>query len=149
MPTADEDMDEDILKARYLNISKIVVVLAVIYSLWIVVLILGVYFLGFGNKWVFLTMDQWVISSIIIFAVFIGLEILFIFHHYLVKRKRIEGEKPKPLNFKGRKLHVFTVPKNAKGGIFSKTYIKIDEENILNLRFQMIPPNELWRKEEN
>jgi hypothetical protein len=147
MSAVEMNMDEDILKVRYLKTSKIILILAVIYALWITILIISVYFLGI-YKLAFLTMDQWIISSIILLGVFVGLDIIFILHHYMVKRKRIESEKPKPLYYKGKKLHIYTLPADPKGGIFSKTYVKIDEDNILNLRFQMIPPYWLWGKKE-
>ena len=59
-----------------------------------------------------------------------------------------EKEETKPLYYKGKKLHAYTFPVDSKGGIFSKTHIKIDENNILNLRIQMIPPKELWERKE-
>jgi len=148
MPAAEKNLDEDILKVRYLRVSKILLILAVIYSLWIIFLMMSVYFLGFGNKWALLTMDQWIISGIILLGVFVGLNVIFILHHYMVKRRRIESEKPKPLSFKGKKLHIYTLPTNSKGGIYSKTFVKIDGDNILNFRIQMISPYELWGKKE-
>ena len=147
MPAAERNLDEDILKVRYLRASKIMIILAVIYSLWITFLIMGVYFLGI-YKLALLTMDQWIISGIILLGVFVGLNVIFILHHYMVKRKRIESEKPKPLSFKGKKLHIYTLPTNSKGGIYSKTFVKIDGDNILNFRIQMISPYELWGKKE-
>ena len=48
----------------------------------------------------------------------------------------------------GKYIHVFTYPKGIEGGIFSKTYVEIDSENILRLRTLIIPPNELWSKNE-
>ncbi|EMR74767.1 hypothetical protein MBGDF03_01214 [Thermoplasmatales archaeon SCGC AB-540-F20] len=147
MPAVEKNLDEDILKVRYLRASKIMIILAVIYSLWITFLIMGVYFLGI-YKLALLTMDQWIISGIILLGVFVGLNVIFILHHYMVKRKRIESEKPKPLSFKGKKLHIYTLPTNSKGGIYSKTFVKIDGDNILNFRIQMISPYELWGKKE-
>ncbi len=147
MSAVEKNTDEDILKIRYLKTSKIILILAVIYALWITILIISVYFLGI-YKLAFLTMDQWIISSIILLGVFVGLDIIFILHHYMVKRKRIESEKPKPIYYKGKKLHLYTLPADSKGGIFSKTYVKIDGDNILNLRFQMIPPYEMRGKKE-
>ncbi len=147
MSAVEKNTDEDILKIRYLKTSKIILILAVIYALWITILIISVYFLGI-YKLAFLTMDQWIISSIILLGVFVGLNVIFILHHYMVKRKRIESEKPKPPYYKGKKLHMYTLPADSKGGIFSKTYVKIDGDNILNLRFQMIPPYEMWGKKQ-
>ena len=148
MPTAEVERDEDKLKVRYLKISKIIVLLAVIYLIWTVFNIISVYFLGFSNKWAAFTMDQWILSSIIFFSICIGLVLLFVLHHYIIKKRRIESEKPKPAFYKGKRLYIHTLPDRSKGGIFSKTFVKIDEDTILSLRFQMIPPINLWGKTE-
>jgi len=148
MSTVEVERDEDKLKVRYLKISKIIILLAVIYFIWTVFHIISVYFLGFGNKWAALTMDQWILSSIIFFSICIGLVLLFVLHHYIIKKRRIESEKPKPVFYKGKRLYIHTLPDRSKGGIFSKTFVKIDEDTILSLRFQMIPPINLWGKTE-
>ena len=140
MPTVEVERDEDKLKVRYLKISKIIVLLAVIYLIWTVFNIISVYFLEFGNKWSALTMDQWILSSIIFFSICIGLVLLFVLHHYIIKKRRIESEKPKPVLYKGKRLYTYTLPDRPKGGIFSKTFVKIDDGTTLVLRFQMIPP---------
>lgn len=148
MPTVEVERDEDKLKVRYLKITKIIILLAVIYLIWTVFHIISVYFLGLGNKWAALTMDQWILSSIIFFSICIGLVLLFVLHHYIIKKRRIESEKPKPAFYKGKRLYIHTLPDRSKGGIFSKTFVKIDEDTILSLRFQMIPPINLWGKTE-
>jgi hypothetical protein len=48
----------------------------------------------------------------------------------------------------GKRLYIYTNPSDSKGGIYSKTYIKIDENNVLRIRNLMIPPDELWNKKE-
>jgi hypothetical protein len=148
MSTVEVERDEDKLKVRYLKILKIIVLLAVIYFIWTVIHIMSVYFLGFYNKWATLTMDQWIISSIIFFSICIGLVLLFVLHHYIIKKRRIESEKPKPVFYKGKRLYTYTLPDRPKGGIFSKTFVKIDDGTTLVLRFQMIPPINLWGKTE-
>jgi hypothetical protein len=65
-----------------------------------------------------------------------------------VKKRGLEQQKPTQLSYKGKRLHVYTYPPGVKGGIFSKTHIKIDGDTILNVRIQMIPPQELWGKKE-
>jgi preprotein translocase subunit YajC len=47
-------------------------------------------------------------------------------------------------NVDGKKVIAFTNPEDAQGGIFSKTYIKIDDTYVLRLRELMIPPEDLW-----
>jgi len=147
MSVEEFNLREDILKTKYLRLSKILLILAMFYFIWIIIIIISVYFLGI-YRLAFLTMDQWIISGIGLIGMFFVLNVIFILHHYLVKRKRIESQKPKSLMFKGKKLHIFTFPINSKGGIFSKTYIQIDDNNIINFRFQMIQPNDLWDRKE-
>jgi len=148
MSTVENIKDEDELKVRYLKISKIILLLSIMYLIWTVFHIISVYFIGLGNKWAVLTMDQWILSSIILFIVFIALELIFILHYLFVKKRRIERKKPKPVFFKGKRLHTYTIPKNSHGGILSKTFVKIDNDSILSLRYQMIQPRDLWGKKE-
>jgi hypothetical protein len=54
----------------------------------------------------------------------------------------------KPEFIDGKYVHVFTYPKGIEGGIFSKTYIEIDTENVLRLRILIASPNELWSNKE-
>jgi hypothetical protein len=136
------------LKKRYITLSKLILLIAIIYSLWIAFIIISVYFLGFGNRWAVITMDEWILSAVILLGIFLGLEILFIFHHYMIRRRRIEQEKPKPVLYHGKEVHTFSLPIGSQGGIFSKTYVKIDEEHIVNIRYQMISPKNLWEKKE-
>lgn len=142
----EKSSNQERLKTRYLKLSKLILILGILYSLWIGFIIISVYFLGFGNKWAVITMDEWILSGIIVIGIFIGFEFIFIFHHYTAKRRKIQREKPKPLYYKNRQVHNFTLPIGSEGGIYSKTYINIDEDTILNIRFQMIPPNDLWKK---
>ena len=148
MSTVEIERDEDKLQRRYLKVLKIILLVSIIYLFWTVFHIISVYFLGFGNKWATFTMDQWILSSIILYSIFIGLVLLFVLHYIIVKKRRVEREKPKPQFFKGKKLYIYTVPKGSKGGIYSKTFINIDRDNVLSVRFQMIPPNNLWGKTE-
>ena len=141
-----KNKDEEFLKNYYLKLSKIILLLVIIYSIWIGIIVIGVYFIGSGNRWAIFSLDQWIISSVVLFSIFVVLEILFFIHYFIVKKKRIESEKPKTLFFKGKKLHIFTLPLGSKGGIYSKTFIDIDNDNILNLRYQMIPPNEMSKE---
>lgn len=141
MPAARQK--EDILRERYLRASKIILAVALIYFFIVVFNIVRVFYLGFYKR-VFFTLNQWISSGIVILGILIALEGIFILHYQMVKRKRIASEKPKSLYLRGKKLHVYTLPEGSKGGVFSKTYVKIDEENILTLRYQMIMPEELW-----
>jgi len=145
MITAEPIWDEEKLKRRYLKASKLLFLFTVLYSLWIALVIMGVYFLQLGNKWAVLTLEQWILSAILLLGVVIGLEIIFILHNALLRKKQVQAEQPQqPVYLQGKQVNSYTIPAGAKGGIFSKTFIMIDEARVLNLRYQMIPPNDLW-----
>jgi len=147
MATTEPMWDEEKQKQRLVTASKILFLCTIIYSLWIAFLIMSVYFLQFENKWAVLTIEQWILSAIVFISIAIGLEIIFLLYYILSRKKHIPPEK-QLIFLEGKQVHNYTIPGNAKGGIFSKTYILIDEERILNLRYQMIPPKDLWGQKE-
>jgi len=139
---------EDKLKARYSTLSKVFVILAVLFIIWVVVDILGIYLLGLGYNWAILSLDEWIYIWIALLGFFFILEIIFYMHYNSVRKKRLEAEKPKVEFYQGKRLYVYTNPGGAIGGIYSKTYIKIDENSVLRLRALMVTPQELWGKKE-
>jgi hypothetical protein len=137
------------LKRRYLRISKLILLFAMIYALWIALVLIGTFQLALGISWASFTVEEWVLSAIVLFVVFILIELLFFVQLTMATRtKKHKAEGPAEQFIKGKRVHTFTVPLDAKGGIFSKTYVKIDEASVLNLRYQITPPNELWGKKE-
>ena len=44
----------------------------------------------------------------------------------------------------GKKVYEYTFPKNNRGGVYSKTYVKIDDSFLLRVRNQMISAEILW-----
>lgn len=137
--------DEEKEKQRLLKTSKLLFLLIIIYCLGVALIIIGTYFFQFGEKWAFLTGEQWILSAIVLISMAIFLEIVLILYFIFSKKKQPESEK-QPTLLEGKKVHSFTIPINAKGGIFSKTYIIINDELVLNLRYQMVPPFDLWEK---
>ena len=145
-PTGNDEK----LKRRYLRISKLILLFAVIYLLWIAIVILGTFQLALGVSWTTFTVEQWVLSAIALFVVFIIIELLFFVRLSMMtlkKKQKQEGTTTKQ-SIKGKRVHTFTLPLGAKGGIFSKTYIKINDSSVLNLRYQITAPHELWGKKE-
>jgi len=47
------------------------------------------------------------------------------------------------LRIEGKKVFDMTFPKDTDGGVYSKTNIEIDNNSILRLKYQMIPPEEI------
>jgi hypothetical protein len=143
MATTELIWDEEKQKQRLLKASKVLFLCTIIFSLWIALLIMSVYFLKFENKWAVLTIEQWILTAIVFISIAIVLEIILLLYYTLSRKKHILPEK-QLIVLEGKQVHTYTIPVNAKGGIFSKTYIVIDEGHILNLRYQMIPPIDLW-----
>jgi hypothetical protein len=139
---------EDKLKVRYSTLSKLFAVIAILFIIWVFVVLLGIYLLGQGYNWALLSLDNWIYVLCVLIGFFVVLEIIFYLHYNGVSKKRLEAEKPEPEFTQGKRLYVYTHPKGAEGGIYSKTYIKIDENNVLRLRALIIPPQELWGAKE-
>ena len=139
---------EDKLKARYSTLSKVFVAISVFFIIWLVVIVLEIYLLGQGYNWALLSLDSWIYVLCALIGFFIILEIIFYLHYNGVSKKRLEAEKPELEFTQGKRLYVYTHPKGAEGGIYSKTYIKIDENSVLRLRNLMVPSQELWSKKE-
>lgn len=139
---------EEKLLDRYSLLSKILILISIILVIWVVIVIIGTVVLGYSYNWAGLTLDTWMIVISTLLLIFIILNIVFYYHFSSVRDKRVEMEKPKPEFIDGKHVHVFTSPKGVEGGIFSKTYITIDDHNILRLRTLIIPPEELWSQTE-
>ena len=149
MTTEEPIWDEEKLKRRYLKASKLLFLFTILYSLWVALVIMGAYFLQLENKWAVFTIGQWILSAIILISVVIAIEIFFLLHNTLLRKKQVQAEQPQqPVYLKGKQVNSYTIPQGAKGGIFSRTFIMIDETRVLNLRYQMIPPNDLWKQKQ-
>ena len=149
MATIESIWDEEQQKQQLLKVSKILFLFIVIYILWIALLLIGVHFFKLGDKWAILTAEQWIWSAIVLISIAIGIDIILLIYYLLSKKKHIKPEKQKEQGLlQGRQIHNYTIPFNAKGGIFSKTFISIDEKHILNLRYQMVPPYDLLGKKQ-
>jgi len=146
------------LRSRYRRIAVLFLVIAIIFTVWTIVVVLSIFMLGVGNGLTFLTPTEWVIANIIVVAVFLVLDSLI----YLRYRSKARGLEPQvareprrwrrgkkapvaaPEMIHGSEVYTVTLPLGARGGIFSKTFVPIDDHRVLQLRFQMIPPASLW-----
>jgi hypothetical protein len=142
------DKIENKLRVRYSKLSKVFLIIAFLFTIWIVFAALGVFILEKGPDWALLTLDNWVYAWCVLIGFFIVLELFFYFHYVFVRNRRLEQEKPRSESYRGKRLYVYTHPRGVEGGIFSKTYIQIDGYSMLRLRTLMIPPGDLWSKKE-
>ena len=137
---------EDKLGTRYSMLSMLFLVIGLLLFIWAIVVAIGALVLKYGHNWAGLGLGSWILLIGVLLFILIILELFFYFHFSSIRAKRVQAEKPKPEYIDGKRVHVFTFPLGSEGGIFSKTYVEIDEHNILRLRTLMIPPTDLWSK---
>jgi hypothetical protein len=135
---------ENKISARYLKFFKLFLIITIILIFIVILSVIGIVFLGLGINWILFSFDGWIAGLSVLIGLFIILDILFYLHFYFSRRKRQKLGKPKPEYIDGKKVIEITFPKETDGGIFSKTLIEIDNQNILRLKSLMIPPEELW-----
>jgi len=138
---------EDKLIKKYSLWSKLILLISIVFIVWIVVVFMGILFWESGPSWAAFSLDIWLIILSAVFGLFIILELVFYMHYSSVRNKRIILETPKPEYIDGKLVVIFTNPKGLEGGIFSKTYIGIDNKKVLRLRTLLIPPEDLWQRE--
>jgi len=133
---------------KYFLWSKLFILLIILFIVILSIVVIGVYIFGYGHTWALFSLDAWIILLCLLCVIFIVLEFVFYYHFSSVRAKRVELERPKPEFIDGKKVFIFTFPKGAEGGVFSKTYVEIDNKNILRIRSLIVPPDELWGNKE-
>jgi len=143
----DEEKKLKWMKRRRITVSKILLVISIAYFIVLMLIILAIYYFSIGYTWIQqlqFSLPNLALAGCIMYLLFILLEIL-LYLDYRNQKKRVEElKKPKPLYYKGKRLLVYTHPEGTKGGIFSRTIIPVDSETFINLRYQMVKPEELW-----
>ncbi len=134
---------DDLLKKKYREYSKLVLLIGILYAVWMAIVVLGTYYIG-GNSWAFLPLEAWLLSGLIVIGLCVIVEVVFIVSYDTAHKDRLEKQKPKPV--RGKKLYVYSTPEKTRGGIFSRTYIKIDKDHALAFKYQMIDADSLWPK---
>ena len=136
------------MKTRYSLLTKIIFVIGLIVVLWAGIVFSGILFWGYAYDWALINLDTWLLIDSIIISVLIIIELALYFRYSNFKEKSVEIEKSKPEFIDGKRVTVFTYPQDMEGGIFSKTYVQLDDHNILRLRALMVHPGELWVNKE-
>ena len=134
------DQNHDLLRFKYIRYSKIFLFISLLLVLWFIIDFMGIIAFEFGPNWALLSFEHWLYVGCVIFLFFIVLELIFLLSY---KAKISAQSKPKEEYYRGKKVFTYTYPKGSKGGVYSKTYIDIDDNTILRLRTQMISADEL------
>ena len=135
---------EDKLTGKYSRLSKLFVIITILFVVLIAVAFLGIAAFGYGYNWMLVSLEGWIIIVSALILIFIILELFFYSSLSGLQNKIKEFKKPEPEFIDNRKIYAYTIPKGADGGVFSKTYIEIDEHSTLRLRTLIIPPEELF-----
>ncbi len=135
---------ENKLSKRYSLFLKLFFLITIVFLIVIIIVIYGITSLGYGYNWAGLSLESWLIIISALYGVLFFLELIFYFHFSANQMKRIDFEKPKIEYINGKRVYVYTLPEVKEGGIFSKTYIELDNNSVLRLRSCIIPPKELW-----
>ncbi len=135
-------------KNKYSLLTKIIFLIGMIVVLWTGILFLGILFWNYAYDWALISLDIWLLIDSIIISFLIIIELALYFKYTRIKEKTVVTKKTKPEFINGKKVHIFTYPKGMQGGIFSKTYVELDEQSILRLRALMVHPGELWKDNE-
>ena len=132
------------LRNRYSRLFRFFLIITILLIILIGIVAIGIIFLGLGNKWILISFEGWMVTLSSLIVIFIFFELIFYLHYHFIRRELRELEKPQPEFIDGKKIYAYTFPSGVEGGIYSKTYIEIDNQSILRLRNLMIPPEELW-----
>lgn len=134
---------------KYSRLTKIIFIVGMIVVLWAGIVFSGILFWGYAYDWALINLDMWLLIDSIIISVLIIIELALYFRYSNIKEKKTEIEKPKTEFINDKKVTVFTYPAGIEGGVFSKTYVELDDHNILRLRALMVHPGELWTNKED
>ena len=136
------------LVVMYPMLSKLFLITSILFIIWILFVAMGAFILEMGPNWALLNLENWITAWCVLTVIFIILEVVFYFQYTSKVDKKLELDKPGPEFLHDKRVYVYTYPIDSEGGIFSKTYISIDETSVLRLRGLMIPQQKLWGKKE-
>ena len=142
------DGTNNTLRVIYPKLSKLFLITSILFIIWILFVAMGAFILEMGPNWALLNLENWITAWSVLTVIFILLEVVFYFQYTSKVDKKLELDKPEPELLHDKRVYVYTYPKGAEGGIFSKTYISIDENNVLRLRGLMISQQKLWGKKQ-
>jgi hypothetical protein len=135
-----------------LVLPKFFLIISVILLMWIVIVLSGVSVLELDSDWAGLTLSSWLIVISVLFGAFIIIDMLMYLSPSLFTKGEIQefvSTDSTAEYLDGKKVFEYTFPEDKTGGIFSKTYVKIDENTLVRIRNQMIPAEFLWPEEIN
>lgn len=142
-----ETPDIKALGKRRKRILKVLLMVSSAYMLFFLFMILTIYYLDIGydiTRLLQLSILQIVSLGCGMYLLFI-LIALMLHASYLRGRRRIEESmRPKPVFYRGKRLYTFTYPPGARGGVYAKTLMDVDDRTAILLRYRIVGPEEIW-----
>jgi hypothetical protein len=133
-------------KPYYEMLPKLFLILTIIFLLWVIIIITIPMIIDVDPTWTGISASFWIIMISVLIGVFIVVDIfLYVFPKYDITQKVDSIIKPKIEMMKGKRVYEYTFPQDTKGGMFSKTYIELDEKSIIRIRHQMLTAEKLWK----
>lgn len=132
-----------------LILPKLFLMISILLLMWIVILLSGISVLDFEPDWAGLSLSTWLLVISGLFAAFIVIDIVMYVSPHLFVKGGVEefiSSKPSYEYMDGMKVYEYTYPEDENGGIFSKTYIKINDSTLLRVRNQILAADALWPK---
>ena len=107
--------------------------LTIILVFWVIIVASATYLLDQMDGWALLTFSNWVLTVTILIGIFIVIDLVFLFHPAFKQIIPIE-ELGKPEFIEDKKVYEYIYPEGEKEGVFSKTYIPIDDETLIRIK---------------
>ncbi len=141
-------LSENDTRYQFKRWTKILLIIYFVIILWVLVVAAGTYTLNLGYSWAALPFELWMYSLSAVIAFFIFLQIILVLRYKIIEKKQKESAAPKPEYYDGYKIVTYTCPKQADAGFFGRTYIRINDKQLLRLRTLIIPADELWEADQ-
>lgn len=119
-------------------LSKIFIILSIILVFWVIVLVSGTYLLEQADGWAGLYLVDWVTVVVVVLGVFTVLNIVFLFYPTTIQVSQEE----KAEFIQGKRVYEYTYPEGERKGVFSKTYVPVDDKTLIRIKTLIISMDE-------
>ncbi len=147
MHTSESTQSSNIFRTLIL-LPKLFLILTVVFIMWIVILISGPLFGVLDPDWAGLSSSLWVLLISVLIGAFIVIDII-LYATPIINKEEILISSMQPVEFpeiekrNGKTVYEYTHPSGTHGGVFSKTYLQIDDQTVIRIRNQMIKKEQL------
>lgn len=133
----------------FILLPKLFLILTIVFIMWVIILVSGPLVGVLDPDWTGISASFWLLLISVLIGAFIVIDIV-LYASPVLKQEAIASsgkylEFPEVEHKKGKQVFEFTYPSGSKGGVFSKTYVSIDDGSVVRIRNQMIKKEEIWK----